>query len=74
MISIHLELSKVAVRLDQPQKAIEVFTNGLKSHAYETHLITGIARVHDMLNDPAKAVTFYKKILIYDNSSIESIA
>jgi tetratricopeptide repeat protein 8 len=46
----------------------------LKSHAFETHLITGIARVHDMLNDSPKAVTFYKKILVLDNSSIESIA
>ena len=55
-------------------KAIELYNNGLKSHPYETHLLTGIARVHDLLNDPGKAIVFYKKILIYDNSSIESIA
>ena len=27
-----------------------------------------------MLNDSAQAVSFYKKILVFDNSSIESIA
>jgi len=46
----------------------------MKKYPYETHLITGIARIHDLLNDPGKAVSFYKKILIFDNSSIESIA
>jgi len=46
----------------------------MKKYPYETHLITGIARIHDLLNDPGKAVAFYKKILVFDNSSIESIA
>ena len=55
-------------------KAIEVYNTGLKKFPYETHLITGIARVHDLLNDPGKSVAFYKQILVYDNSSIESIA
>lgn len=27
-----------------------------------------------MLNDPAKAIVFYKQILVFDNSNIESIA
>ena len=53
MISVQLELAKVAVRQDQPQKAIETFKTALQTHKYETHLITGIARIHDMLNDPA---------------------
>jgi hypothetical protein len=55
-------------------KAIDVYNNGLKSHPFETHLFTGIARVHDLLNDPAKAVINFKKILVLDNSNIESIA
>ena len=41
-------------------KAIEIYNNGLKTHPCETHLIAGIARVHDLLNDPGKAITFYK--------------
>lgn len=67
MISLWLELAKVAIRQDQPVKAIETYQNGLKAHQFETHLLVGIARVHDLLNDPAKATTFYKKILLYDN-------
>lgn len=74
MISLHLEIAKVAIRQDQPQRAIEIYNTALKTHPHETHFITGIARIHDMLNDPAQAVTFYKKILVFDNSSIESIA
>lgn len=74
MISSHLELSKVAIRQDQPMKAIDIYNNALKYHAFETHLITGIARVYDLLNDSLKSVSFYKKILVLDNSSIESIA
>ncbi len=32
MVSLHLELAKVAVRQDQPQRAIDIFAAGLKSH------------------------------------------
>jgi tetratricopeptide repeat protein 8 len=60
--------------LDQPVKAIDNYENGISIHPYETHLLIGIARVHDMLNDPAKAITYYKKVLQYDNSSMEAIA
>ena len=74
MITTNIELAKVFVRLDQPMKVVDCYNQGLKVHIGETHLLTGIARVHDMLNDPAKAVTFYKQVLAVDNSSIESIA
>ena len=43
-------------------------------HHYEPHFLTGIARVHDMLNDTTKALECYKKVLQLDNSSIEAIA
>lgn len=55
-------------------KAIDTYSNGLKKNLFDTHLITGIARVHDLLNDPAKAIGFYKKIITFDNSNIEAIA
>jgi len=67
-------LAKISIRQDQPQKAIEIYNSGLKTHPHETHLITGIARIHDMLNDSAQAVNFYKKVLTFDSASIESIA
>ena len=34
----------------------------------------GIARIHDMLNDPDNAIGFYKRVLILDASNVESIA
>lgn len=74
MICTHLELAKIAIRQDQPMKAIENYNNGMKTHSFDTHLITGIARVHDLLNDSLKAITFYKKIIAFDNSNIEAIA
>jgi hypothetical protein len=48
-------------------KAIDLYNSALKAHPYETHLITGIARVNDLLNDPGKAIVLYKKILQFDN-------
>ena len=40
----------------------------------EPRMLLGIARIHDMLNDPDKAIGFYKKVLILDASNVESIA
>jgi len=74
MITTHIELAKVFVRLDQPMKVIDCYNLGLKSHIGETHLTTGIARVHDLLNDPTKSISFYKQVLQIDNSNIEAIA
>jgi hypothetical protein len=34
----------------------------------------GIARIHDLLNDPGQAYTMYKKVLLFDNNNIEAIA
>lgn len=74
MISTHIELAKVAIRQDQPMKAIDTYTQALVKHSFDTHLITGIARVHDLLNDPAKAIVYFKKVIVFDNSNIESVA
>ena len=34
----------------------------------------GIARIHDLLNDPGQAYVMYKKVLLFDNNNIEAIA
>ena len=52
MIVLHLELVKVAVRLDQPIRAIEIFQKALDIYKNESSLNVGIARIHDLLNDP----------------------
>lgn len=74
MIVTHIELSKVFVRFDQPLRAIEQFNTGLKTHPFEVHFFTGIARVHEGLNDLANANTQSKKVLFFDNSNMEAIA
>lgn len=74
MISLHLELVKVAVRLDQPMRAIELYEKGLELYKHETSFKIGIARIHDLLNDPGKAFNLYKKVLAFDNNNVEAIA
>lgn len=63
MIVLHLELVKVAVRQDQPMRAIDLFDKALKIYKNESSLRIGIARIHDLLNDPGQAYLLYKKIL-----------
>ncbi len=50
--------------------------DGLCSEIFTTEprLVLGIARIHDMLNDPDTAITYYKRVLALDASNIESIA
>ena len=74
MISTQIELCKVAIRQDQPLRAIELYQNGSKLHTYEPSFIAGVARIYDMLNDPRKAFQLYKQVLTVDNNSVESIA
>lgn len=37
-------------------------------------MMTGMARINDMLNDSKKAFVIYKQVLGFDNNSIEAIA
>lgn len=74
MVCTHLELAKVSIRKDQPAQAIDVYEKGTKVHKYEVHLFQGISRVHEMLNDSIKSNALCKKILIFDNTNMESIA
>ena len=40
----------------------------------EPRFLLGLARIYDMLNDPENAIVYYKKVLVLDSSSVESIA
>lgn len=42
--------------------------------SFDTHMLVGIARIHDMLNDPKKSFTLYKQVLTFDNNNVEAIA
>lgn len=62
IINVWLELCKVYVKLDQPNTAIENYVKGLEAHVNDPALMTGIARIHSMMNNVDKAVTMYKKV------------
>lgn len=74
MIVTQIELSKVAIRQDQPLKAIQIFTDAQKHFKFEPSMLAGIARIYDMLNDPKKSFLLYKQVLNYENNSVEAIA
>ncbi|XP_046847761.1 tetratricopeptide repeat protein 8-like [Xenia sp. Carnegie-2017] len=74
MVDSYLYLAKVYVRLDQPLTAIDVLKKGVEKFTGETALLTGIARIHEGLNNMTDAVQVYKDVLHYDNTHVEAIA
>ncbi|EFC40610.1 hypothetical protein NAEGRDRAFT_80979 [Naegleria gruberi] len=74
MIATCLELGKVFLRLDQPNKALEEYESACLKFPNDTHLILGIARVYDSMNDLDKAIQYYEKVLHLNSSNVESIA
>ena len=41
-------------------RAIELYEKALDTYSNETSLRIGIARIHDLLNDPAQAYKLYR--------------
>lgn len=77
MISTYLELAKVYLRLDQPSTALDIFMKASEKYPGDTHLICGVARVHDAVqaaDAASKSVAYYKKVLHYDASNAEALA
>lgn len=63
MIGTYLWLCKVFLRMDQPNRAREVYQNSSEVFPGEISLILGIARIYDALGDAAKAIQHYKKVV-----------
>jgi tetratricopeptide repeat protein 8 len=74
MIVTFLHLGLVCVRLDQPLAAVEVYNEGLGKFPKEVRLLTGIARIHEGLNELGKAVRVYKDLLLSEATNVEAIA
>lgn len=74
MISTHLELCKVYLRLDQPNAALDQYGRAGEKFAGDTHILLGLARTYDMLNALLRGVQFYKRVLQYDSVNAEAIA
>uniref|UniRef100_A0A4W3H998 Tetratricopeptide repeat domain 8 n=1 Tax=Callorhinchus milii TaxID=7868 RepID=A0A4W3H998_CALMI len=74
MVDIFLYLSKVYIRLDQPLTVLVLLKEGLDHFPGEVTLLTGIARIHDEMNDIVSATEYYKDVLKQDNTNVEAIA
>ena len=74
IILIHLELSRIYVRSDQPNTAIDLLVRALTKFPHEISLILNISRIYDMLNDAVKGVEYYKRILAIESCNLEAVA
>ena len=74
MVVAHLQLAKVALRLDQPKNALDIYQKACERFPTDTSLMLGIARVHEALNEPQLALNQYKRVLQLDASNTEAIA
>ncbi len=74
VVNTYLELVNVYLRLDLPLTALDLLDEAKARFPLEPRLILGIARIHDLLNDPEKAVSCYKQVLVLDASCVEAIA
>ena len=72
MVSTHLELHKIYLRLDQPKTALEGLAKALEEHPSETRLHIGVARIHEMLFETEKSVDAFKTVLNLDAANVEA--
>ncbi|KAI7804324.1 tetratricopeptide repeat protein 8 isoform X2 [Triplophysa rosa] len=73
-VDTYLYLAKVYQRLDQPIAALQVFKQGLGHFPGEVTLLTGIARIHEEMNNIPSATEYYKEVLKQDNTHVEAMA
>ncbi|XP_044023021.1 tetratricopeptide repeat protein 8 isoform X2 [Siniperca chuatsi] len=74
VVDTYLYLAKVYQRMDQPITALNLFKQGLDHFPGEVTLLTGIARIHEEMNNISSATEYYKDVLKQDNTHVEAIA
>lgn len=74
VINTYLDLCNVYLRLDIPLTALDILKEASEKFTCEPRLLLGLARIHDMLNNPEDATALYKKVLVLDASNVEAIA
>jgi len=74
MVVTHLELGKIYIKLDQPNKAVEIYEAASRTHPAETLLLLAAARVHDMVNNTERGMAAYKEVLEIEASSVEAVS
>ncbi len=73
-VDTQLELAKVAIRRDQPNVAIDIYSKALMRHPNELILLINLGRIFDLINDPVKSVDLYKRALSVESCNAESVA
>mmetsp|Transcript_6828 Transcript_6828/g.11284 ORF Transcript_6828/g.11284 Transcript_6828/m.11284 type:complete len:517 (-) Transcript_6828:220-1770(-) len=73
-IVTYLELAKVYIKLDQPQRALDTYLKASDAFPADVSALLGIARIYDMLNDGDAAIASYKRVLQTEASNAEAIA
>ena len=74
MIRTRLQLARVAIRMDQPLKAIDLYKEGIDVYPSEINFPLAIGRVYDQLNDSSQATDWYRKSLKLESCNFEAIA
>ena len=74
MVVAYLQLAKVALRLDQPKNALDVYTKAIEAFPGDPACMLGIARVHEALNEETEAVAMHKMVLEADPANVEAMA
>jgi len=74
VINTFLNLCNVYLRMDVPNNALDLMIEASEKFTSEPRFLLGAARIYDMLHDPESAITYYKKVLVLDSSSVEAIA
>lgn len=74
MVETVLELTKVYIRLDQPNTALAILEKTHNQLRGETRLMLGIARIHEMLFALEPSISSYKAVLALDASNVEGLS
>ncbi|KOO34701.1 trp protein for ciliary function [Chrysochromulina tobinii] len=74
MVVAYLQLAKVALRLDQPKNALDVYTKAIEAFPGDPACMLGIARVHEALNEETEAIAMHKMVLEADPANVEAMA
>lgn len=69
-----LALSKLYLRLDQPNTALNTLKAAIQGAPEEPRFYLGMARIHEMMYALDSSVALYKKVLMNDASNIEGLA
>lgn len=74
MVATRLELSKVYLRLDQPNYALIEYNKALETHECDEKLTLALARVNELMNNSEKAAELFKAVLQVNPCNVEAIA